>query len=121
VIEPNGNSTPSQDDNGTPAGEDADRRPDESGSGFERWRHESALGAVGTGIAKGLRDVFAPTDDHQVIVAEVPGDPPGDGERIRVLLDPDDPTKAVAYVPRPVEDDDASPPEPGRADTDPAT
>jgi hypothetical protein len=54
-----------------------------------------------------------------VIVAEVPGDPPGAGERLRVVLDPDDPTKSVAFVPRPVEPDDVSPPEPGPADGDP--
>jgi hypothetical protein len=80
---------------------DADDAPsdDSPASGFERWRRESALGAAGTGIAKGLRDVFAPSDDHQVIVAEVPGDPPGAGERLRVILDPDDPTKSVAIVP----------------------
>jgi hypothetical protein len=34
-----------------------------------------------------------------VIVAEVPGDPPGAGERVKVILDPDDPTKSVAIVP----------------------
>ncbi len=104
-----------------PDEEDADQ-PDEPATAFERWRRESALGAVGTGIAKGLRDVFAPTDDHQVIVAEVPGDPPDSSERVRVILDPDDPTKAVAYVPKPAEPggEDESPPEPGPGDTDPA-
>jgi hypothetical protein len=107
-----------QDDNGSPP-EDDDRPDGDAGSGFERWRQESALGAVGTGIAKGLRNVFAPTDDHQVIVAEVPGDPPGADERLRVVLDPDDPTKAVAFVPRPAEPDDGSPPEPGPEETDP--
>jgi hypothetical protein len=34
-----------------------------------------------------------------VIVAEVPGDPPGAGERLKVILDPDDPTKSVVIVP----------------------
>jgi hypothetical protein len=67
--------------------------------GFDRWRRESALGAVGTGIARGLRDVFAPTRDEPAAVAEVPGDPPGDDERVRVILDPDDPAKSVAIVP----------------------
>jgi hypothetical protein len=87
---------------------------------------------VGTGIAKGLQNVFAPTDDHQVIVAEVPGDPPDADERVRVILDPDDPTKAVAYVPKAAEpeaaepeaarqedagQEDAGPPEGGQAGT----
>jgi hypothetical protein len=71
---------------------------------------------VGTGIAKGLQNVFAPTDNHQVIVAEVPGDPPDADERVRVILDPDDPTKAVAYVPKSLEPEEGSPQEGGPAD-----
>jgi hypothetical protein len=55
-----------------------------------------------------------------VVVAEVPGDPPGSDERLRVVLDPDDPAKSVAFVPRPVEQDDESPPESGRPEADPA-
>ena len=51
------------------------------------------------GVARGLQSVFAPPVDEPVIVASVPGDPPGEGERIRVILDPDDPTKSVAIVP----------------------
>jgi len=87
------------DENDTAPDDDDGRSDDPPVSGFERWRRESGLGAVGTGIAKGLRNVFAPTDDHQVIVAEVPGDPPGEGERLKVILDPDDPTKSVVIVP----------------------
>jgi hypothetical protein len=110
-----------QDENETaPDVEDA-RSDDPPGSGFERWRRESALGAVGTGIAKGLRNVFAPTDDHQVIVAEVPGDPPDAGERLRVILDPDDPTKSVAIVPEHASDasPEASDPPSGATPQDP--
>jgi hypothetical protein len=97
-ITPRENDHPPQADNDdlTHDGLDA-----EIPGGFERWRRESPLGAVGTGIAKGLRDVFAPSDDHQVIVAEVPGDPPGAGERLRVILHPDDPSKSVAIIPEP--------------------
>jgi hypothetical protein len=101
-------------------GHETDRPDEEPESGFERWRRESALGAVGTGIAKGLQNVFAPTDDHQVIVAEVPGDPPDADDRVRVILDPDDPTKSVAYVPKAAGQEDASPPEGGPAGADPA-
>jgi hypothetical protein len=99
------------DDN--PNGHDVEE-PDggnETETGIDRWRRESALGSVGTGIAKGLQNVFAPTDNQQVIVAEVPGDPPDADERVRVILDPDDPTKAVAYVPKSSEPEDGSPPE----------
>jgi hypothetical protein len=88
----------------------------ETENGFDRWRRESALGSVGTGIAKGLQNVFAPTDNQQVIVAEVPGDPPDADERVRVILDPDDPTKSVAYVPKSSEPEDGSPQEGGPVD-----
>jgi hypothetical protein len=46
-----------------------------------------------------------------VIVAEVPGDPPDASERVRVILDPDDPTKSVAYVPKPAGHEDDTPPD----------
>ena len=71
----------------------------EDPTGFERWRKDSALGAVGTGIARGLHAVFAPPVDEVVIVAAVPGDPPDADQRVRVILDPDDPTKSVAIMP----------------------
>jgi len=67
-------------------------------AGFDRWRRESALGNVGTGIARGLQAVFAPPADEPVIVASVPGDPP-DPDRLQVILDPDDPSKSVVIVP----------------------
>ncbi len=81
--------------------EDPSEPPDHNlaGGGFERWRRESALGAVGTGVARGLQAVFAPPVNQPVIVASVPGDPPGEDERLRVILDPDDPTKSVAIMP----------------------
>lgn len=66
--------------------------------GFERWRRESAVGSVGTGIARGLQSVFAPPPNQPVIVASVPGDPP-DPERLQVILDPDDPSKSVVLLP----------------------
>jgi hypothetical protein len=34
-------------------------------------------------------------------VASVPGDPPDADERLRVVLDPNDPTKSVAILPKP--------------------
>ena len=82
------------------------RRPgqgDQDGAheGFDRWRKESAIGGIGTGIARGLQAVFAPPPDEVVIVAAVPGDPPDADTRVRVILDPDDPTKSIAVVPTP--------------------
>ena len=87
-------------------------------SAFDRWRRQSALGEVGTGIAKGLRNIFAPTQDQPAIVASVPGDPPDADQRMRVILDPDDPTKSIVIFPETgahqVLDlsDDESPPQP---------
>ena len=76
-------------------------------AGFERWRRETARGTVGTGIARGLQNVFAPPADQPVIVAAVPGDPP-DPDRIKVILDPEDPTKSIVVVPlSKVDPDDA--------------
>jgi hypothetical protein len=54
---------------------------------------------VGTGIVRGLLDVFGPNRNEPVAVAEAPGEPPGDDERVHVILDPDDPAKSVAIVP----------------------
>jgi hypothetical protein len=75
---------------------------------FDAWRKRSTLGAASTGVALGLQKIFYPTDDHPVAVAPIPGDPPDADERVRVTLDPDDPTKSVAVVPPPA----APPPEP---------
>ena len=72
--------------------------PEMSG-GFDRWRKESAVGGIGTGIARGLQAVFAPPPHEVAIVAEVPGEPPDADSRLRVILDPDDPTKSIAVVP----------------------
>jgi hypothetical protein len=72
----------------------------EGARGFDSWRRESALGAVGTGIARGLHAVFAPRADEVVIVAAVPGEPPDADQRLQVVLDPDDPTKSVAIIPK---------------------
>jgi len=72
---------------------------EEAQEGFDRWRKESAIGGIGTGIARGLQAVFAPPPDEVVIVAAVPGEPPDADTRLRVILDPDDPTKSIAVMP----------------------
>jgi hypothetical protein len=88
-------------DSGGSAEPQDDRPDDEEPSTFDRWRRESAIGEVGTSIAKGLRNIFAPTQQEVVIVASVPGDPPDADQKLRVVLDPDDPTKSVAIFPDP--------------------
>ena len=67
---------------------------------FDGWRRRSAVGAIATGVALGLKGIFQPTNIEPVITAEAPGDPPDANERLRVTLDPDDPTKSVAIIPR---------------------
>ena len=82
----------------TPA-EDVDGEYDSEDGGFDRWRKESAVGGIGTGIARGLHSVFGPPLQEIAIVAEVPGEPPDADTRLRVILDPDDPTKSIAVLP----------------------
>ena len=78
-----------------------DQGAEDAPGGFDRWRTESAIGSIGTGVARGLQAVFAPQVDEIVIMASVPGDPPDADDRVRVILDPDDPTKSIAIVPDP--------------------
>jgi hypothetical protein len=54
-------------------------------------------------VALGLQSIFYPTDNEPVVTAPIPGDPPDADERVRVTLDPDDPTKSVAVIPPPPE------------------
>ncbi len=88
-------------DSSPPTGDDVPAQStDEAGSvGFDRWRRQSSIGGVGTGIARGLQAVFAPPTDEIAIVAAVPGEPPDADQRMRVVLDHDDPTKSVAIMP----------------------
>jgi hypothetical protein len=67
---------------------------------FDAWRRRSAIGAIATGVALGLKEIFQPTNIEPVITAEAPGEPPDDENRLRVVLDPEDPSKSVAYLPR---------------------
>jgi hypothetical protein len=91
---------------------------DEHPPGFDRWRRESAIGGIGTGIARGLQSVFGSPRQEIAIVAEVPGEPPDADKRLRVILDPDDPTKSIAVVPSLPADappSDSAPPDPPQA------
>lgn len=90
---------------------DATEQPseEEDPTGFDRWRQESSIGGIGTGIARGLHAVFAPPAHEIAIVAAVPGEPPDADQRVRVILDPDDPTKSVALMPGTSGDPDEPP------------
>jgi hypothetical protein len=81
---------------------------------FDAWRRRSAIGGLATGVALGLQEVFYPTDNEPVITAEAPGDPPDADQRLRVILDPDDPTKSMAILPAgPAAEPPAEPPPAG--------
>jgi hypothetical protein len=80
--------------------EDKPAEEDLTSRRFDAWRRRSAIGGIATGVALGLQDVFYPTNNEPVISAEAPGDPPDAGERLRVVLDPDDPTKSVVHLPK---------------------
>ena len=67
---------------------------------LEGWRRRSAIGAIATGVALGLKEIFQPADNEPVITAVAPGDPPDTDKRMRIVLDPDDPSKSVAFLPR---------------------
>jgi hypothetical protein len=83
----------SEDPNANEPGQEPARR-------FEAWRRRSALGALATGVALGLKEIFQPTNIEPVITVSAPGDPPDANERLRVILDPDDPAKSVAILPK---------------------
>jgi hypothetical protein len=74
------------------------------------------MGAIATGVALGLKEIFQPTNIEPVITAPAPGDPPDADERLRVILHPDDPTKSVAILPKAAHPGSgASPPAPEQA------
>ena len=85
-----------------PGAGDQDAAENAPSTGFDSWRKESTIGGLGTGIARGLQAVFAPPPHEVAIVASVPGDPPDADQSVRVILDPEDPTKSVAFIPEAV-------------------
>ena len=80
-----------------PPEENEDRPPPRR---FDAWRRRSALGAVATGVALGLKEIFQPTNIEPVITSPAPGEPPDADERLRVILHPDDPAQSVAILPK---------------------
>jgi hypothetical protein len=84
---------PDQEPDEEPGEEMAPRR-------FDSWRRRSAVGGMATGIALGLQEVFYPSKNEPVISAEAPGEPPDADDRLRVILDPDDPTKSIVLLPK---------------------
>ncbi|MHB1548749.1 MAG: hypothetical protein ACYCX8_08440 [Acidimicrobiales bacterium] len=67
-------------------------------AGFDRWRRRSVTGAVMTGIALGLQEVFTGPKPEIPIVHEAPGEPPAEDQAIALSFDPDQPHRAVAVI-----------------------
>ena len=65
---------------------------------FQRWIKRSASGAVLTGIALGLQQVYQPRRELPAFVMEAPGEPEDPNAPISLHFDPDDPTKTVAVI-----------------------
>ena len=64
---------------------------------MEAWRRRSATGAILTGFAFGLKEVFEPERDEPAIVQQVPGEPPGDLP-VEAQLDQTRPDESVVTI-----------------------
>ena len=65
---------------------------------FQQWINRSASGAVLTGIALGLQQVYQPKRELPAFVVEATGEPEDPNAPITLHFDPDDPTKTVAVI-----------------------
>ena len=63
----------------------------------ESWRRRSVTGMLLTGIAFGLREALEPNPDKPPIIAEAPGEPPGD-KAFDLNVDTDRPAESVVLV-----------------------
>lgn len=67
-------------------------------TGVQKFRRNSAVGAVLNGMALGLRDVFDPVKrEEPPIHQDAPGEPPNP-RHVDAHLDPDDPTASSVTV-----------------------
>lgn len=78
---------------------------DERGFRVSQWRRRSALGAVLTGMALGLQEVFDPEEERSIVI-EVDEDGLPVELPVQMFLDPDSPAGSLCIVARP----DAPPP-----------
>ena len=65
---------------------------------FQRWIKQSASGAVLTGIALGLQQVYQPKRELPAFVMEATGEPEDPNAPITLHFDRDDPSKTVAVI-----------------------
>lgn len=78
---------------------------DQPGFRVSQWRRRSALGAVLTGMALGLQEVFDPEEERSIVI-EVDEDGLPVDLPVQMFLDPDSPSGSLCIVARP----DAPPP-----------
>ena len=64
---------------------------------MEAWRRRSATGAILTGFAFGLKEVFEPEREEPAIVQQVPGEPPGNLP-VEAQLDHTRPDESVVTI-----------------------
>lgn len=68
-------------------------------TGVTGWRKRSAIGAVLTGMALGLREVFEPEDERSIVI-EVDADGEPLDLPVDLFLDPDSPAGSLCIVHR---------------------
>lgn len=73
------------------------RRPDEPVTKVSQWRRRSALGAVLTGMALGLQEVFDPEEERSIVI-EVDADGEPLDLPVQMFLDPDSPAGSLCIV-----------------------
>lgn len=77
----------------------SEETPIETSNPIERWRRHSVAGAVLTGFALGLQEVFYPEQKEEIAVVVDAGEPPGD-RSVELDLDPDDPDASTVIIHR---------------------
>lgn len=73
------------------------RRTDEPVTKVSQWRRRSALGAVLTGMALGLQEVFDPEEERSIVI-EVDADGEPLDLPLQLFLDPDSPAGSLCIV-----------------------
>lgn len=76
---------------------DAGPRRDQPVTKVSQWRRRSALGAVLTGMALGLQEVFDPEEERSIVI-EVDADGEPLDLPIQIFLDPDSPAGSLCIV-----------------------
>ena len=72
-------------------------RPDVPVTKVSQWRRRSALGAVLTGMALGLQEVFDPEEERSIVI-EVDADGEPLDLPVQMFLDPDSPAGSLCIV-----------------------